>query len=120
MPPSIIIEHLSKQYRILNKSAHETMIREKLMNLLKRPLSFRGNGDETIWALRDVSVCINEGDVVGIVGRNGAGKSTLLKVLSRITYPTSGRLKVCGRVASLLEVGTGFHEELTGRENVFL
>ena len=116
---AITIEQLSKQYQI-GLESQDTMLRERLTNLLT--LSFLRNRQktETLWALRDVSFSVGQGEVVGIIGRNGAGKSTLLKILSRITYPTSGRVEVNGRVASLLEVGTGFHDELTGRENIYL
>ena len=119
MTRRIEVQGLSKRYR-LGGIQHSQMLRERLTGMIKRPFWGGMKERESIWALRDVSFKADEGEVIGIVGRNGAGKSTLLKILSRITYPTSGEVKVHGRVASLLEVGTGFHDELTGRENVHL
>src|SRR5437879_2635154 len=116
---SIEIQNLSKRYRIGRLQQGRTF-REDIVEFVKRPLGRRNDEADSIWALRNVSLDVGEGEVVGIIGKNGAGKSTLLKILSKITYPTEGNIKVNGRVASLLEVGTGFHEELTGRENIYL
>jgi lipopolysaccharide transport system ATP-binding protein len=119
MVSAITVDHVSKRYSI-GQLQRETMIREVLVNLVKAPFQRRRKAGEVIWALKDVSFAVSKGEVVGVMGRNGAGKSTLLKILSKITYPTAGSIDVQGRVTSLLEVGTGFHEELTGRENVYL
>ena len=114
---AIRVENLSKQYKIGARNRHDTL-RDLLMGGLRSMFSRNGAAPErndTFWALRDVSLEIKQGEVAGVIGRNGAGKSTLLKILSRITEPTEGEAKIHGRVASLLEVGTGFHAELTGR-----
>jgi lipopolysaccharide transport system ATP-binding protein len=119
--PIIEVKDLSKQYRIGERAPYGSL-REEIMQALGSPFRRRSrpSSDNTIWALKDVSFEVHEGEVLGIIGRNGAGKSTLLKILSRITEPTEGRVEFRGRVASLLEVGTGFHGELTGRENILL
>jgi lipopolysaccharide transport system ATP-binding protein len=121
-PPAIRVSHLSKQYRLGGPQEQYLTLRDAIVNSVKAPFKRFNQAppDEGFWALKDVSFDVEQGEVVGIIGRNGAGKSTLLKILSRITSPTEGTVELHGRVGSLLEVGTGFHPELTGRENIFL
>ncbi len=119
---AICAEHLSKMYDIGARRGRHNTLRDRLSNSL-RSLARRNNAlsaNNKFWALRDISFDVERGEIIGFVGRNGAGKSTLLKLLSRITDPTDGQARIYGRVGSLLEVGTGFHSELTGRENIYL
>lgn len=115
MKPILEIQHISKQFKIQNEQQPYLSLRDSLSSVFKAK-----NKTQDFWALTDVSFNVEQGDTIGIIGKNGAGKSTLLKILSRITPPTSGKIICRGRIASLLEVGTGFHSELSGRENVFM
>src|ERR1700733_11919888 len=124
---AIRVEEMSKRYEIGARESYGSL-RDTLRHMAGAPVRrFRAamsksqdSKSPTIWALRDVSFDVRQGEVLGLIGRNGAGKSTILKILSRITSPTEGRAAVVGRIRSLLEVGTGFHPELTGRENIYL
>src|SRR6185295_5657633 len=118
MPIVIKAEGLSKMYHIGKKKNGN--FREAISERMQHFFSKKEEDVSEFWALKDVSFEVEQGEVLGIIGRNGAGKSTLLKILSRITTPSKGRIEIDGRIAALLEVGTGFHPELTGRENIFM
>ena len=125
--PILLSENLSKRYRVSRATRKSSDFREAFDNFLRAPWqrlrSMRiepSSEEETFWALKDVDFDVAPGEVLGVIWHNGAGKSTLLKILSRITAPTTGRIELRGRVASLLEVGTGFHPDLTGRDNIYL
>ena len=118
---AIITENIGKRYVLGGLRSEHMSLRDTLGDLLMAPFKKnRNNQGQTLWALREINLQIQTGELVGIIGHNGAGKSTLLKILSRVVKPTTGCARVVGRVGSLLEIGTGFHQDLTGRENIFL
>jgi len=119
---AISVADIGKKYNIFTEVNRYQTLREKIAETMRTPLKTLINptGSETFWALRHIDFEVEKGLVLGVIGKNGAGKSTLLKILSRVVEPTEGKAEIRGRVGSLLEVGTGFHPELTGRENVYL
>src|SRR5689334_5898881 len=119
MKPAVEISQLGKKYRI-KKTDRYLALRDSIADSLKNVFRKSVTSEIDFWALRDINLVIEPGERFGIIGKNGAGKSTLLKLLSRVTFPTTGEAIIRGRLASLLEVGTGFHPELTGRENIYL
>ena len=116
MKPILEIQNISKLFRIQHERQHNLNLRDSIASIFSKSTSQK----EDFYALQNINLNVMPGDTIGIIGKNGAGKSTLLKILSKITPPTSGKIISRGRIASLLEVGTGFHSELSGRENIFL
>ncbi|MCX6796037.1 MAG: ATP-binding cassette domain-containing protein, partial [Candidatus Falkowbacteria bacterium] len=118
--PEIIVENITKKFKLSGNDKNATL-RDQIIKLAKHPLAaFIEDSKKDFLALDDISFIVNKGDVIGLIGKNGSGKSTLLKIISRVTSPTEGKIIIKGKVVSILEVGTGFHPELTGKENIFL